>query len=79
MKKKMAATICLIVGILLICVSVIGAVVETNHKNIIGGTDLPTYLFVFFRQHRGIYSLLSIGGLVCVFGAIILRTVNNKR
>ena len=54
MKKKMAATICLIVGILLICVSVIGAVADTNRKNIIGGADLPTYFFGFFRQHSGI-------------------------
>ena len=77
--KKTIATFCLIVGILLICVSVMGAVVETNHKNIIGGADLPTYLFVFFRQHSGIYLLLSLGGIVCILGAVILRTVKNKR
>jgi len=79
MKKKTIATLCLIVGILLICVSVIGAVVDTNRKNMIGGADLPTYLFVFFRQHSGIYSLLSLGGLVCILVAVILRTVKNKR
>ena len=77
--KKRIATFCLIVGILLICVSVMGAVVETNHKNIIGGAALPTYLFVFFRQHSGIYSLLSLGGIVCILVAVILRAVKNKR
>jgi hypothetical protein len=79
MKKKTIATLCLIVGILLICVSVIGAVVEINHQGIVGGADLPTYLFVFFRQHSGIYSLLSLGGLVCILVAVILRAVKNKR
>jgi hypothetical protein len=65
--------------ILLLCVSVIGAAMEANRQSVIGGADLPTYLFVFFRQHSGIYSLLSLGGLVCILVAVILRTVKNKR
>jgi len=79
MKKKTIATLCLIVGILLICVSVMGAVVEINRQSIIGGADLPTFRFVFFRQHSGIYSLLSLDGIVCILVAVILRAVKNKR
>ena len=50
MKKKHIATILLIIGILLLCVSIVLAIIATRNKNIIGGADFPTFAFVFFRE-----------------------------
>ena len=49
MNKKYMATILLVTGIILICLSIVLAVIETSNKNIVGGADFPTFIFVFFR------------------------------
>ena len=75
MKKTHVALILLIVGILLLCLSVIPAALSTAQKDVIGGADLPTFLFVFSREHGGLYSILALLGVAAVVTAVLMVAV----
>ena len=73
MNKKHIATILLVIGILLLCLSIVLAVIATGNKNIIGGADFPTFVFVFFRENKGLYSTLAFCGIVSLIASAIIR------
>ena len=79
MKKKHIATILLIIGILLLCVSIVLAVIETRNKDTIGGADFPTFVFVFFRENKGIYFALACLGIISLIASVIVRTRKTMR
>ena len=78
MKKKYIATVLLIIGILLLCVSIVLAVIATGNKNIIGGADFSTFAFVFFRESKGIYSALACLGIISLIASVIVRLRKTK-
>lgn len=63
-KNKVVANLLLMLGIILLCVAVVLSVIVTSGKDIIGGVDFHTFVFVFFREHSGIYFLLAVFGVV---------------
>ena len=73
MNKKHIATILLVIGILLLCLSIVLAVIATGNKDIIGGADFPTFVFVFFRENKGLYSTLAFCGIVSLIASAIIR------
>ena len=78
MRKKIMVTVLLVAGIILLCTSIILAAIATANKNIIGGADLSTFLFVFSHQNGGIYSLLSFFGIICIVTAAVTGFLNKK-
>ena len=79
MNKKHIATILLVIGILLLCLSIVLAVIATGNKNIIGGADFPTFVFVFFRENKGLYSTLAFCGIVLLIASAIIRLRKTKQ
>ena len=79
MNKKHISTILLVTGILLLCFSIVLAVIATGNKNIIGGADLPTFVFVFFRENNGLYSTLAFCGIVSLVASAIVRLQKRKQ
>ena len=72
MKKKYFTAIFLAVGLILICLSIILAIIATVNKDIIGGADFSTFLLVFSRGKGGLYSILvSCGIISLVISAVI--------
>ena len=78
MKKKHIATILLIIGILLLCVSIVLAVIETRNRDTIGGADFPTFVFVLFRENKGIYFTLACLGVISLIASVIVRSRKTK-
>ena len=78
MKKKHISAILLIIGIILFFVPIVLAVIETGNKNIIGGADLPTFVFVFFRQNKGLYSTLAFCGIISLVASVIAMLRKTK-
>ena len=79
MNKKHITTILLVTGILLLCFSIVLAVIATGNKNIIGGADFPTFVFVFFRENKGLYSTLAFCGIVSLVASAIIRLRKTKQ
>ncbi|MBQ4563246.1 MAG: hypothetical protein IJA58_02055 [Lachnospiraceae bacterium] len=79
MKKKPIVITLLIVGIALVCLSLILAVVATANKDIIGGADWPTFTYVFFYENRGMYSTLACCGVISVIVAAVVGVRKKKR
>ncbi len=79
MKKKHIAMILLFVGIILVCSSVVLAVVATSNKNIIGGADWPTFQFVYFYEKRGLYSTLTFLGITAIIVSIVMGVFKKKK
>lgn len=73
MKKKYAITLLLTVGIFLILGSVAFAVISTASKDIIGGADFPTFRYVFLYENRGLYSTLTLFGIVLVIASFVIK------
>jgi hypothetical protein len=78
MRKKRIVAVLLAAGMILPCTSIILAAIATANKNIIGGADLSTFLFVFSHQNGGIYALLSFFGAVCVIAAAVTGILKKK-
>ena len=78
MKKKCGLVILLSTGIVLLCLSVILAVIATASKEVIGGADFPTFLFVFFSENRGGYSILAFFGVLLILASAILQKIKRK-
>ena len=70
--KKHIVTLLLIVGIILLCISIVLAVLATGSKNIIGGADLATFLFVFFYEKNGLYASLAFWGFAVMITALVV-------
>lgn len=79
MNKKHIAAILLVIGIVLICLSIALAVIATGNKNIIGGADFPTFVFVFFRENKGLYSILAFCGIISLVASVIVRLRKTKQ
>lgn len=78
MKRKFVATLLLVLGIILICVAVVLSVISASDKDVIGGADLYTLVFVFFQQHSGIYFLLAAFGIISIVVSVIIRIFKRK-
>ena len=78
MKKKHIVLSLLTLGIVLLVVSVALAVMATASKNIIGGADLPTFLFVFVSEKGGLYSILASLGLAAIIASIVAGLCKKK-
>lgn len=68
----------LVVGILLLCLSVILSVVSTAGKDIIGGADLPTFLFVFHHENGGMYFALALLGVISLTASLFFFILGKK-
>ena len=79
MKKKHIIFLLLTIGVVLVCISVILAIIATGDKNIIGGSDLPTFLFVFFREKRGLYSALAFLGFCAIIASVVVGAVKKRK
>ena len=72
MKKKYFTAIFLVVGLILICLSIILAIIATANKDVIGGADFSTFLLVFSRGRGGLYSILASCGMVSLVISAVL-------
>ena len=72
MKKKYFTAIFLVVGLILICLSIILAIIATVNKDVIGGSDFPTFLLVFSRGKGGLYSILVSCGIISLVTSAVL-------
>ncbi len=73
--KKAIVIALLVFGILMICVSLILAVVATSNTNVIGGAGWPTFQYYFFRENGGLYFWLSCAGAACITAGAIVNIV----
>ena len=78
MKRKIVTSLFLELGIILVCVAVILSIFATSEKDIIGGADFHTFVFVFFREDRGIYFLLALLGVISMVVSAITHILNRK-
>ena len=76
--KKAIVAVLLILGIALICLSLVLAIVSTSNTNIIGGADLATFQYYFFKQNSGLYFWLSCAGAACIAAGAIVNIIKNK-
>ena len=79
MKKKHVVVSLLTIGVVLLCLSIILAMIATGNKNIIGGADLPTFLFVFYHEKRGLYSTLAFLGIAAIIASAIVGGVKKRK
>ena len=77
-KNKIVANLLLALGIILVCVAVLLSTITTNEKDIIGGADLHTFVFVFFQEHSGIYFMLTVLGVALIVVSVITRILKKK-
>ena len=69
----------LTLGILLLAAPIVLAAVETAAKGVIGGAGLSTFCFVYFRDHGGIYFLLSLLGVAGMIASVFVVINKNKK
>ncbi len=72
MKRKYITIPLLMIGVALLCWSVTLAITATSKMNIIGGADLPTFLFQFPRWKRGLYYFLASLGVTAIASSVIM-------
>lgn len=72
MKKKPIVIALFIVGLVFICLSIALAFIATANKNIIGGADWPTFIYVFSHENRGIYSTLACCGVIATVVSVVM-------
>ena len=78
MKKKIIVILLLVIGIVLMCFSVVSAIAAAANKSIIGGADFPTFLYVFFRDNDGMYSSLAFGGFFALLLSMVISIGKKK-
>lgn len=78
MKKIYIVISLFIVGSAQLLLSLILAVVTTANRNIIGGADLPTFLFIFVRENGGIYFALACLGVLFIIVSIVVGVMKKK-
>ena len=64
------------IGIVLLLSGPILAFVSTIYKNIVGGADIHTFLFVFFNGNGGVYFYLTLLGVTELIVLSILRRIS---
>ena len=79
MKKKIFSITFLVLGIVLIGLSGILTVIACTQVNIIGGADLSTLLFIFFRKSGGAYVGLFFAGLVSLLISAVICLIKKKK
>ena len=79
MKRKIVANILLVLGIILVCIAIVLSIVATSEKDIIGGADFHTFVFVFFQEHSGIYFLLATLGVASIAASVITRMLKKMQ
>ena len=79
MKRKYIAVFLLILGAVIFCLSIILSVISTVDKNIIGGADFTTFLFVFCYEKKGVYSTLAFFGVVSIIASAIVGIVKRQK
>ena len=72
MKKKHIAVIFLVVGLILICLSIIFTIIETENMDIIGGADFSTFVLSFKIGKGGLYSILAACGIISLVTSAVL-------
>ena len=72
MSKKHFTVIFLVIGLILICLSIILAIIATVNKDIIGGADFSTFVLVFLRGKGGLYSVLASCGIISLVTSAVL-------
>lgn len=72
MKRKFVLISLVAAATLLVCASLILTILSASGKSIIGGADLPTLTFVFFRESGGVYFLLALLGVFCFLTACVI-------
>ena len=55
------------------------AKIATENKNIIGGVDFPTFVFVFFRENKGLYSTIAFCGIVALISSVVVKLRKAKK
>ena len=78
MKKRAIIAVLLTLGILLLATPIVLAAVQTVGKDVIGGAGLSTFWFVYFRDHGGIYFLLSLLGAAGMISSVFVGINKNK-
>jgi hypothetical protein len=73
MKKSTVSLLLLSLGLLLFLGSILLGILATDGKNIIGGADLSTFFFVYFRENGGLYSTLGFCGFLSLVVGILLK------
>jgi len=71
MKKKPSVVLLFAGGAIILCVSIILAIIATGTKNVIGGADFPTFWFVFFFEKRGLYVTLAFLGVAAIIASVV--------
>ncbi len=79
MKKKHIIVLLFTIGVILLCISIVFAIIATGNKNIIGGSDLPTFIFVFFHEKRGLYSTLAFFGIGAIIVSIVVSKIEKRK
>ena len=79
MKKKYLSIVFLIIGLILISLSIILAIIATVNKDIIGGSDFSTFVLVFLRGKRGLYSILASCGIVSLVTSAVIGLQKAKK
>ena len=74
--KKRACLALFIIGLACLCVSILLAVIETANADIIGGSDLSTFMLTF-RTHR-MYAVLMLCGIVPAIIATVVYAVKTQ-
>jgi len=74
MKKAMIISL-LILGILLVCFSLVTTVVQSANTSIIGGAGFPTLYYVFFQANHGLYFWLTCAGIACIASGAIVNLI----
>ena len=77
MKKK--NNVIFAIGIILLCISIVLSIIATNDKNIIGGADFYTLLFVFFYDNSGLYSAMAFLGIGAIITAVIMSIISKRK
>lgn len=78
MKKKYIAIMLLVIGTILICLSIVLAIIVAMNKDVIGGADLPTVLFVLRHENKGVYLYLHLCGIISLIASAIIALKAKK-
>lgn len=77
--KKHIERLLLLLGIILLCISVVLVIMAVNSINIIGGADIFTFLFVFFQGNGGLYFIIALLGFAAVIASGIISIVRKRK
>ena len=78
MNRKHISVILLVIGSILICLSIILAIFATDSKDIIGGADISTFVFVYFRESNGLNSAIALCGIISLSISLMVKLRKTK-